>query len=149
MNGEQAERIASAVGAVLGAEAKRVGEVTPMDLARCALLVVGSPTHAGRPSTATKAFLAALSPGALEGKRVAAFDTRSVIESNAFVRLLVRVLGYAAPRLARELRRLGGHVEGDPVGFLVHGKEGPLVDGEEARAESWARGLRLGARLAG
>lgn len=143
------ERIASAVAAVLGAETVRVGEVSPEDLARCDLLVIGSPTHGGRASAATKALLARLPPGALEGKRVAAFDTRSILESNAVVRLLVRMLGYAAPRLASELHRLGGQIEVDPMGFLVHGKEGPLLDGEEARAESWARSLRPGARLAG
>lgn len=144
------ERIAHAIAAALGAEAKHVGAVAPADLTSCDLLVVGTPTHGGRPSPATKKFLKTLPDGILAGTSVATFDTRfAAANSNVVARLFIGLLGYAAPRLARDLSHLGGRIEGEPGGFLVGGKEGPLLDGEEARAASWASGLQAATRSPG
>ena len=81
--------------------------------------------------------------GSLRGIDVAAFDTRVPTGGrNVLLRALMHLIGYAAPRINRTLKAKGGHVVGDPEGFIVEGKEGPLRAGEEARAEAWALRLR-------
>jgi hypothetical protein len=67
----------------------------------------------------------------LEGASVAVFDTRT----------RTTVFGYAAPRMAKRLKRSGGNLVAPPEGFLVLGIEGPLKDGELERAARWARGM--------
>lgn len=72
-----AEAIAQAVVQALaevasepgGARAVRVREVDPSALEGCTLLVVGSPTHGGRPSADMQAFLKSLAGGDLQGVR--------------------------------------------------------------------------------
>jgi flavodoxin len=141
------EQVARTIGAELETAAHvRVMRVEESDAARLDgvdLLVVGSPTRAFRPSPKTQAFLRVVARGALEGVRVAAFDTRiAVAEVNSpILPPLVRVFGYAAEPIARRLERAGGIPAGPPAGFLVEGTEGPLRDGELRRARRWARAL--------
>jgi flavodoxin len=123
------EKIAQAIGEAIGGQVLRVGEVKPTDLKGFDLLIVGSPTHGGFPTPAIDGLLKALS--ALEGLNVAAFDTRTKRT----------IFGYAAPRIARRLEKSGGELRMPPEGFFVLGMEGPLVDGELARAAGWASGL--------
>lgn len=68
------------------------------------------------------------------GTRAAAFDTRM---ASAWV----KIFGFAANRMARELRSNGWDVIEPVEGFRVKKSEGPLVDGELQRAASWARAL--------
>jgi hypothetical protein len=79
--------------------------------------------------------------GALQGKNVAAFDTR-------LTWFWVRIFGFAAPKIARSLENKGGRLampgEGPPglaagEGFCVTGGEGPLQGGELERAADWAK----------
>jgi flavodoxin len=123
------EKIARAIGEAIGGRVLRVGEVEPDALRGCDLLMVGSPTHGGFPAPGIDAFLKALP--ALAGLYVAAFDTRTKRT----------VFGYAAPRIARRLEKAGGKLRTPPEGFLVLGMEGPLAEGELARAAGWARDL--------
>jgi hypothetical protein len=114
------------------------------------LLVVGGPTHAfsmSRPGTRHDA----LERGATEGHQkrgirewldaipssdhmdVATFDTR--------VLKMKKLPGSAAKAAAKNVRR---HHLGDLVAtesFFVDAAEGPLVEGELARAESWGADL--------
>ncbi|MCK4396109.1 flavodoxin family protein, partial [candidate division WOR-3 bacterium] len=96
------------------------------------LLIVGSPTHGGRPTSAIRDFLNKVSESVIRGINVAAFDTR-------FSTRLVRIFGYAAGRIADRLKRNGGTLIVSPEGFFVKGKEGPLKEGEIERAASWAK----------
>ena len=119
------------------------------------LLVIGAPTHAGGLSrTQTRAqavlaaerstgalvlepdaagagvreWLAALQPGRT---RVAAFDTR------------VRgagLIGHAAPKIARALRRLGYELADGPHSFFVT-RQNALLPGELERARAWGQVL--------
>ena len=118
--------------------------VMPDDLQ---LLVVGSPTHAfgltregtrqaavdqgARRSTGSefglREWLARLQPQSMT-VAAAAFDTR--IKKRG-------VPGSAARGAMRRLRRLGMRAAARPSSFYVAGIDGPLLDGELARARSW------------
>jgi hypothetical protein len=88
-------------------------------------------------------FLRDIPGGALRDVDVAAFDTRLAASDQGFgLRLLLRVIGYAAGRIASQLERKGGHLVTPAMGFIVEGKEGPLRAGEEERASNWARALQ-------
>src|SRR5690606_25231919 len=63
---------------------------------------------------------------------VAVYDTRT-LES--------RLPGSAARGVARRLRKRGATLLAPPENFAVHGAEGPLAPGEEARAADWGRAL--------
>jgi hypothetical protein len=93
------------------------------------LLILGSPAHGGFPTAEMDSLLKA-SP-ALEGTSVAVFD----------IRTRTTVFGYAAPRMAKRLKRRGGNLVAPPEGFLVLGIEGPLKDRELERVARWARGM--------
>jgi flavodoxin len=75
--------------------------VDPSELAAVDLLVVGSPTHGGRPTPAVQELLGKVTESSLEGVKIAAFDTRSTAK-------LARVFGYAAGRIARHLKKRTG-----------------------------------------
>ena len=111
-----------------------VGEANPSELASIDLLIVGSPTHAGRPTPAVQDLLNKVPKLSLQGINVAAFDTRITTK-------LVRVFGYAAGRIAGNLKRKGGTLIASPVGFFVTGGKGPLKEGELERAAGWAEGI--------
>jgi len=112
---------------VLGA-----GEADPSELESTDLLIVGSPTHGGRPTPAVQNLLNRVLK--LQGINVAAFDTRSQAK-------LVKVFGNAAGRIARNLKGKGGNLIASPEGFFVTGTKGPLKEGELERAADWAKGI--------
>ena len=55
------------------------------------------------------------------------------------LRLLMKMGGYAAPRITNAFKKKGGNLAVTPEGFFVKGKEGPLKEGELERAASWAK----------
>jgi len=132
------ERIARAIAEAItpSDEVKvlRAGEANASELASINLLIVGSPTHGGRPTPAVQDFLSKGSELSLEGVNVAAFDTRMTTK-------LVGLFGYAAGRIAGNLKKKGGTLIGSPVGFFVTGNKGPLKEGELERAAGWAKGI--------
>ena len=132
------EKIARAIGEAItpSGEVKvlRAGEANPSELASIELLIVGSPTHASRPTPAIQDILNKVPKLSLQGINVAAFDTRISTK-------LVGVFGYAAGRIARNLKRKGGTLIASPVGFFVTGGKGPLKEGELERAAAWAKGI--------
>jgi flavodoxin len=138
------QKIARACEAALtsGATLLRAADAGPPDVEGVGLLLVGSPTQGGRPTAEVQAFLKRLPSGSLEGKAVAAFDTRIAFGEQAWpLKLLMKVIGFAAPRIAADLKAKGGALIGDPEGFIVQGKEGPLRAGEAERASLWARNV--------
>ena len=110
----------------------RAGEANPSELASIDLLIVGSPTHGGRPTPAVQNLLNKVPK--LQGIKVAAFDTRIPTK-------LVRVFGYAAGRIANNLKKKGSTLIASPEGFFVTGGQGPLKEGELERAAAWAKGI--------
>lgn len=153
--------IADAIGRGLASAAAEVvvlpvGDADSGALAGADLLVTGGPTHAWsmtREMTRSGAVRDArqaghadrLDPaaegpglrewfdrlGELPGLAAAAFDTRAEM----------RISGGAAPGIAKRLRKHGCRVIAVPAGFYVTGQDGPLKEGEEARAQAWAAGL--------
>ena len=64
---------------------------------------------------------------------MATFDTR--------VTTVRHLPGSAAKAAAKTARRHGYDRVGHPESFYVHDSEGPLLDGELARATAWGRDL--------
>ena len=127
------EKIARAIGSGISDDTKvlRTGDVSPIDLESLELLIVGAPTYGGRPTPAMKEFLKQLPASAAKDIDVAAFDTRISAK-------WVGIFGYAAGKIARSLKKMGGNLLVNPEGFFVKGTEGPLKDGELERAAAWA-----------
>lgn len=140
------EKIAKAIGDDLTGDVKvvRVDDVSASEVQTGDLLIVGSPVHGGRATPAIDAFLKQLPPHSLEGKQVAAFDTRFEAEEQGMgLRILMSVIRYAADRIARDLAKKGGRLVAEPAGFIVENKEGPLKQGELERARTWTNGMSL------
>lgn len=139
------EQVAQAVARALGSseevETLRVTEVDANQLADLDLLIVGAPTHAFQPSPGAKTFLKSIPTGALEGVRVAAFDTRISVEDtdSTILSFMIKLFGYAAKPIADRLKTKGGELALPPEGFFVEGTEGPLKQGELERAAEWAK----------
>ena len=134
-----AQALAQALGDALPGEISvlRAGQVDPAELTELDLLIVGAPTHGGRPTEAIRDFLDRVPAPTIAGVRVATFDTRIPTK-------WVRIFGYAAGRIAGTLKRTGANLIVEPEGFFVKGTEGPLVEGEAERAAEWARQLAMG-----
>lgn len=141
------EQIARSIGNALNSpcdtKTLRVGDVKPEQMMDVDLLIVGSPTRAFRPSPAITRFLKGIARNGLDGMKVAAFDTRVTedeIEAGPWIlRKMVKIFGYAAGPIADRLVKKGGELICSPEGFFVEGTEGPLLEGEEGRAEAWAK----------
>jgi|SRR5581483_10637892 len=137
-------QIAQAIGGNLLGEVKvvPVGDINASELKTFDLLIIGSPVHGGRATPAIDAFIRQVPAHGLEGKSVAAFDTRFESEEHGLgLRILMSVIRYAAERIARELVKKGGRLVAEPEGFIVENKEGPLKQEELERAGIWARAL--------
>ena len=130
------EQIAQAIGDAIAGEVHvlRPTQVDPSELRSFDLVIVGAPTYGGRPRQPIQDFLRQVPASGLQGVGVAAFDTRIPAK-------WVRIFGFAAPKIARRLEKLGGTLVGLAEGFFVRDTEGPLVEGELERAADWARGL--------
>ncbi len=128
------EKIAKAIVNAITGEAKvlRVSEVNSSEFKTFDLLIVGSPTHGGKPTRAIQAFLKEISSSALKSARVAAFDTRLSMK-------LVGIFGYAAEKIADNLKRNGWTIIPPTAGFFVKGKKGPLEKGDLERAVDWSK----------
>jgi len=126
-------QIAEAIGAAV-AESRvlRISEAKPSELSSFDRVIIGAPTQGGRASDAMQTFLSGIE--SLEGVKVAVFDTRLRAR-------WVKVFGYAAGKIAESAKTLGATLIVEPEGFIVEGKEGPLVEGELERAAAWAKNL--------
>jgi len=133
------EKIAQAIAKGIGENAKTIGitNAAPSDVASVDLLIVGTPTHGGRPSQRMKQWLTTIASDGLKNKKVATFDTGIPTEGQkGFIRLVIRFFKYASPRLANILASKGAKILASET-FFVLGKEGPLKEGELERAELW------------
>jgi len=129
-----AKAIAEAISPANEVKVLRAGEANPPELASIDLLIVGSPTHGGRPTTAIQDFLNKAPELSLKGIKVAAFDTRATSK-------FTKIFGNAAGRIAGHLTKKGAVLIASPEGFFVTGTRGPLKQGELERAAAWAKGM--------
>jgi len=130
------EKVAKAIGEALGegAEVTQADQVDPAKLGSLDILIVGSPTHGGRPTKPISSLLGKIESSTLQGTTVAAFDTRSP-------KRWVKIFGFAAPRIEGKLKKKGGKPAKEPEGFFVDDTEGPLSEGELERSAGWAKGI--------
>ena len=143
--GKIAEAIAEALGPSLDVRTVPVGEARSGELAFVDLVIIGSPTHGGGPTPLMQKFLNEIPKDALSDVGVAAFDTRfSANDKGIGLRVLMRIVGYAADYVGESLKRKGGYLLAPPEGFFVEDKEGPLKEGELERAGTWAKAILEG-----
>ena len=130
------EKIAKAIGSGIKCDVKvlHAAEANPADFASFDLIVIGSPTYGGRPMPSVADLMNKISESAVKGKNVAAFDTRIPTK-------IVKIFGFAADRIAKNLKDKGANLVVPAEAFYVAGKEGPLKDGEFERAAAWAKTL--------
>lgn len=130
------EEIAKAMGEGIGEDAKVVKAENsgPADLESVELLIVGAPTYGGRPTPKMKELLGTIKSTSLKNVKVATFDTR-------FPATWVKIFGFAAGKIEKQLKSQGGKSVIKPEGFFVSGTKGPLVDGEYERAVKWAQDI--------
>ena len=123
----------------------RVSQASADQLTGFDLVVAGSPTQGFRATKASSALLKGLPKKAFKGVKVTAFDTRfteqKIKESARFLPTLVKMFGYAAEPLAEQMVSKGGQLIVPAEGFFVGDTEGPLLEGELERAESWGKQL--------
>ena len=137
-------KIAQAMGDILQehqvVDVRIVGEVLPEYLDGIKTLIVGSPTRQFKATNALDQFLKQIPQAGLEGVQIAAFDTRLTPEEagkNMFLALMVKMFGYAAEKISRQLVLKGGIQIIAPQGFFVSGMEGALLEGELDKAAAW------------
>lgn len=133
------EQIAKAIGSGFTGEVrvKKVGDVTPDDIAWSKFVIIGSPTQGGRPTKPIQEFLDKLPNDVFTGKRLAAFDTR-------MKSFFVKLFGWAADKIEASLKTKSGNPTAQPKGFLVQSAKGPLLNGEEEKAIAWAKAIAAG-----
>jgi hypothetical protein len=141
-----AQAVAAGLSSRLDVELVEVSSAPTVLGEDVALLVAGGPTHAlglSRPGTradavrqgaavrSTRIGLREWLAGLARGHGIAAttFDTR--VDKP-------RVPGSAARAAARRLRAAGFSIVAPATSFYVDGTQGPLVEGEVARAQRWA-----------
>ncbi|MBE0695853.1 MAG: flavodoxin family protein [Anaerolineaceae bacterium] len=139
------EKIAKAIGSALGnsedVSVCQVANLKPEQMQGVDLIIVGSPTRAFRPTKPIQTLLASIPARGLQGVQAAAFDTRISIKevNNGFLNVMVKLFGYAAEPIAKQLAKKGAALALPAEGFFVKESEGPLKDGELERAADWAK----------
>ena len=130
------EEIAKSIGEAIGSEAEvvKAENSVPPDFESIELLIAGSPTYGGRPTPKMKEFLDTIRVTSLKDVKVATFDTR-------FPATWVKIFGFAAGKIEKQLKSHGGKSVIKPEGFFVSGTKGPLVEGEYERAAKWAQDI--------
>lgn len=105
------------------------------------LIIFGSPTRGFRPIKSIADFI---KENNFTDVKVAAFDTRIALEDtkNAFLKRMIKLFGYAAVPMTKLLKRRGGTVVNEPIGFNVADTKGPLKEGELEKAIQWARKMK-------
>jgi flavodoxin len=133
-----AEAICAGLGE--GATAREVEIVDLAGLPEVDLLVIGSPTHDGRPTPSVHSFIEELPKQLVRHLKFAAFDTR-LAPTGIVSDLVLRAAGHAAQHIAHELRSRGATEIVPAEGFVVAAKDGPLADHERDRAFAWGQQL--------
>ncbi|NMC36032.1 hypothetical protein GYA49_03220 [Candidatus Beckwithbacteria bacterium] len=138
-----AENIAKSFGGKHKVNVLAASKSSRKDLNKIDLLIVGSPTYGGRPTLAVQAFLDQIPAQSLKNIKVAAFDTRMLAQDqSAFLKTVMKIIGYAAPKILKTLVQKGGQAIVPAEGFIVTSKEGPLQKGELEKASKWL--IKLG-----
>lgn len=129
--------------AIRDSKAIDCSKLTTRQLESIDLLIVGSPTVGGKPTENLQRTLEELPERILSVAYFAAFDTRFALDKHGLgLKLLMKTIGFAAPKLSKILESKGGTMLMDPEGFIVEGKEGPLQKRELEHAAEWAKNIQ-------
>ena len=130
------EKVALAIAAGIGKEAKaaQVGAVKLDQTESVELLVIGSPVIGGRPSKPIQEYLKTIAQTSSTKLRIATFDTRMTMK-------FAQKFGFAAVKMADQLKEQRNTLISEPMGFIVKGQKGPLAEGELDRATLWGKEL--------
>lgn len=139
------EKIAQTIKEVLEKkheiDIKNVTEAKLKDFQEKDLVIIGSPTHTGRPSKAMQVLLNMLPKESLKGSKLAVFDTSmATYKQNFFMKGVIKFFGYSAPRVANILKKKGAEIV-SVQSFFVMNMKGPLKEDEVERAKKWGSGL--------
>ena len=121
---------------------KKVIDFVQGDLDGVELIVIGSPTRAFRPTEAITGFLKKID---ISKYKWIAFDTGvdTKLVNSKFLTFMVKLFGYAAPNMAKIIKKAGGTMLTEPETFFVTGNEGPLVKGEIDRFHKWFESVKI------
>lgn len=139
------EKIAQTIKEVLeknnDIDVKKVTDAKLKDFQEKDLVIIGSPTHTGRPSKAMQVLLNMLPKESLKGSKLAVFDTSmATYKQNFFMKGVIKFFGYSAPRVANILKKKGAEIV-SVQSFFVMNMKGPLKEDEVERAKKWGSGL--------
>ncbi len=121
---------------------KKISDFNNNDIEGVEVIIIGSPTRAFRPTEAITNFLKKID---VSKYKWIAFDTGvnpKQIKSKILT-LMVKLFGYAAPNMAKIIKKAGGVMLADPETFYVIGNEGPLVTGEIDRFHQWIESVKI------
>jgi flavodoxin len=141
------EKIAQEIGSALSkhgsVHVEKIGEKTALLFDDIDLLVLGSPTRAFSPSPNVKNFIKSLPENALQGVKVAVFDTRISLDdvNSKLLHFFVKLFGYASEPMLKGLEKKGATRATEPGWFYVKDSEGPLSENELEHASTWAESL--------
>ncbi len=138
------QKLAEAMAGMPDAQAIKADSLNEESLSGIRLLIVGSPTRGFKPTPALADWLKGLPDGTFNNISAAAFDSRisaDKVKSKA-LRFMMKKFGYAGPDIEKNLKKKGAAIIAPAEGFFVDESEGPLSEGEEARAAAWAQALR-------
>jgi flavodoxin len=133
---EVAKAIAGGLKDLVQADVIRASDFDPKRVKGFDFLIIGSPTRAFHETKRIKVFLKGVARDEYEKMKVIAFDTRIAtedIESRLLSRM-EKAFGHAAEPMSDIMKKRGGELLIDPVGFYVQDTEGPLKEGEVDRA---------------
>jgi len=136
------EKIAKAIGEAINGDSRvlRASEANPSELKSIDILIIGSPTQGFRATKPVQTFIESIPIGVLKEIKIAAFDTRMPEKDvGKGLRFIMKMGGYAAPRIEQKLKKKGGNVAVKAEGFFVKDKEGPLLEGELERSAMWTK----------
>lgn len=121
---------------------KKISEFNTNDLEGVEVIIVGSPTRAFRPTEAIANFLKKID---VSKYKWIAFDTGVNTEQvkSKVLNVMVKLFGYAAPNMAKIIKKARGVMLADPETFYVIGNEGPLVAGEIDRFHKWIESVKI------
>ena len=139
------EKIAVAMGEALSKSNKvnvvKVINTKDIVLQDYELIIIGSPTNGGQPTSQVKSFIDSIPNEALAGKNVATFATGTTMDGQGLIgKTAIKIFGYAGERIGKMLKDKGANLLSFE-NFLVKGWEGPIVEGEIERAQKWATSL--------
>lgn len=121
---------------------KKISDFQSSDIEGVEVIIIGSPTRAFRPTEAISNFLKKID---ISKYKWIAFDTGVNPEQikSKILTVMVKLFGYAAPNMAKIIKKAGGTMLAEPETFFVIRNEGPLVTGEIDRFHKWLESVKI------